>query len=128
MGEVMSVVAVRRDSHSTASGVRFRDGASSRKTSKVKLNWRGRVAVVLLAVVSAWTLWSVAVPESAHSQTGPTQVVSYTVQPGDTLWSYAVEITPAGQDVSQSVDRLMKLNNLDTVSLRPGQRLIVPVE
>ena len=55
-------------------------------------------------------------------------VVVYTVQPGDTLWRYAASITPEGGNVGDTVDELMRLNNLDTVSLHAGQRLIVPHE
>nr|WP_236029245.1 LysM peptidoglycan-binding domain-containing protein [Bifidobacterium miconisargentati] len=56
------------------------------------------------------------------------RVTSYIVRPGDTLWLYASRITPAGQDVSQTVDRLMALNGLESSSLRAGQRIIVPAE
>ena len=52
----------------------------------------------------------------------------YTVQPGDTLWRYAASITPEGGNVGDTLDELMRLNNLDTVSLHAGQRLIVPHE
>ncbi|NMN00905.1 peptidoglycan-binding protein LysM [Bifidobacterium sp. DSM 109958] len=34
----------------------------------------------------------------------PRAFVAYTVQPGDTLWGYAVRATPAGGDVNDSVD------------------------
>lgn len=47
---------------------------------------------------------------------------------GDTLWSYASAITPAGHDVSETVDELIALNNLESGSLQAGQRIIVPVE
>ena len=47
---------------------------------------------------------------------------------GDTLWRYAASITPEGGNVRDTVDELMRLNNLDTVSLHAGQRLIVPHE
>lgn len=66
--------------------------------------------------------------EPARSDTGATQVISYIVRPGDTLWSYASSITPAGQDVAETVDELISLNNLESGALRAGQRLIVPAE
>jgi LysM repeat protein len=50
------------------------------------------------------------------------------VRPGDNLWNYASTITPAGQDVSQTVNELLDLNNLDSTVLVPGQRLLVPAE
>ena len=63
-----------------------------------------------------------------HGDHGGRFVVVYTVQPGDTLWRYAASITPEGGNVGDTVDELMRLNNLDTVSLHAGQRLIVPHE
>lgn len=67
-------------------------------------------------------------PGSAQSAPDSTAVVVYTVQPGDTLWRYAASITPEGGNVGDTVDELMRLNNLDTVSLHAGQRLVVPHE
>lgn len=67
-------------------------------------------------------------PGSAQSAPDSTAVVVYTVQPGDTLWRYAASITPEGGNVGDTLDELMRLNNLDTVSLHAGQRLIVPHE
>lgn len=57
----------------------------------------------------------------------PAEFVTYTVQPGDTLWSYAARATPSGGDVNDSIDTLMRINHLDSVSLDVGQRLKVPV-
>jgi hypothetical protein len=42
------------------------------------------------------------------------------VQPGDTLWSIARELAPAG-DIRAEVDRLQDLNG--TAALQAGQRL-----
>jgi LysM repeat protein len=44
----------------------------------------------------------------------------YVVQPGDTLWSIARELTPTG-DIRAEVDRLQDLNG--TAALQVGQRL-----
>ena len=74
----------------------------------------------------AWCLFGFIAPGSAQSAPDSTAVVVYTVQPGDTLWRYAASITPEGGNVGDTVDELMRLNNLDTVSLHAGQRLIVP--
>ncbi|RBP99192.1 peptidoglycan-binding protein [Bifidobacterium xylocopae] len=54
------------------------------------------------------------------------EVVSYTVRPGDTLWTYARMVTPEGGDVSGSVDELMGLNGLTSPVLQTGQRIVVP--
>ena len=93
----------------------------------MRLTARGRVVAILLAAALAFTGMRLLIPVSAHSDQGAIQVISYTIRPGDTLWSYAQSITEPGGDVSETVDRLMRLNHLDTASLRVGQRLVVPV-
>ena len=97
-----------------------------------KGTWRksSLVRVLVVAVISAvaWAGLSMFAPSRADSATLPGEVMSYTVKPGDTLWSYAESITPRGGDVSQTVDELMNLNNLDSSALTAGQRIIVPAE
>ena len=82
----------------------------------------------IMAAGLAWCLFGFIAPGSAQSAPDSTAVVVYTVQPGDTLWRYAASITPEGGNVGDTLDELMRLNNLDTVSLHAGQRLIVPHE
>ncbi|MBT1162454.1 LysM peptidoglycan-binding domain-containing protein [Bifidobacterium sp. SO1] len=76
----------------------------------------------------AWIAYSWLVPMRADSASTAMEVTCYTVQPGDTLWQYAQAITPAGGDVSSTVERLRRLNDLDSYSLQVGQRIIVPAE
>lgn len=99
-----------------------------RRTNAVRSDRRGKVMAVVLAAALAWGGLAMLTAEPARSDTGATQVISYIVRPGDTLWSYASSITPAGQDVSETVDELISLNNLESGALRAGQRLIVPAE
>lgn len=97
-------------------------------------NVANRIAMAIMAAGLAWCLFGFIAPVgfiapgSAQSAPDSTAVVVYTVQPGDTLWRYAASITPEGGNVGDTVDELMRLNNLDTVSLHAGQRLIVPHE
>lgn len=103
------------------------------KNARVSNNARrksnlSRVMVVVVASVVAWVGLSIFAPSRADSATLPGEVMSYTVKPGDTLWSYAESITPRGGDVSQMVDVLINLNNLDSSALAAGQRIIVPAE
>ena len=65
--------------------------------------WADRLAVIMMLMVLAWCLAGLMMPARAQSDPGATPVVVYTVQ-------------------------LVRLNNLDSVSLRAGQRLIVPDE
>lgn len=90
---------------------------------------RRRAVVMLMGfVVCASAVWSLLLPPRAISDTGPARLTSYTVQPGDTLWTYAQSITPRGGDVSVTVDRIMAINDLSGANLQVGQNIMVPVE
>ncbi|WP_318644440.1 LysM peptidoglycan-binding domain-containing protein [Bifidobacterium saimiriisciurei] len=89
--------------------------------------WRDRIVIAMLAVAMSCVAYSVAAPAlEADSATGPMEVTCYTVGPGDTLWSYAQGVTPHGGNVNDTVDELMRLNQLDSPSLQVGQRIVVP--
>jgi hypothetical protein len=61
----------------------------------------------------------------ASAASGVTQSTGdYLVQPGDTLWSVAAGLTPAGSDVRATVDRLAELNGGPVLTV--GQRLALP--
>jgi predicted Zn-dependent protease len=85
-----------------------------------------RAMVTLLAFMVVWCGWQVVSPDRADAAQEATPVVTYTVRPGDTIWSYAQEVTPSDQNVSDTVDRLMSLNKLQSAELKPGQRIVVP--
>jgi nucleoid-associated protein YgaU len=53
----------------------------------------------------------------------PAATVTYTVEPGDTLWSIARRVAP-GRDPRPVVDRLIEANHLQG-SLQAGQQLTV---
>ncbi|GAA6122841.1 LysM peptidoglycan-binding domain-containing protein [Bifidobacterium psychraerophilum] len=116
MSVAISGAAVRSQSH------------PARTSQHMRLTLRGKVTATLLAVGIAFGVFAMVTPENADSATGAVSVTSYTVRPGDTLWAYASSITPAGHDVSETVNELMDLNNLDSAALTAGQRLVVPVE
>lgn len=96
------------------------------KVSKTTLTAKGKIIIALLAVSMGVIGSNVIGASSSHSDMSVQEVTSYTVRPGDNLWTYAQMVTPEGGDVSYSVDRLMKLNNLNTPVLQAGQRIVVP--
>ncbi|MFR0569635.1 LysM peptidoglycan-binding domain-containing protein [Bifidobacterium apri] len=83
--------------------------------------------IIALLVFAAVFGWSVVESKTAESAT-PARTVTYTVQAGDTLWRYAQETTPAGGDVNQKIDEIVRLNNLQSTGLKPGETIVVPIE
>lgn len=79
------------------------------------------VAACLIGLAADWVM-----PRGASGVGAPMEVTSYTVQPGQSLWTYAEMITPEGGDVAASVDELMRINGMESANLRAGQRIVVP--
>jgi LysM domain-containing protein len=110
----------------------FRDQASidqrsAHPRSTVRLTRRGRVVVVLLALFVVLAVGIVVAAGSVATDQGgtpePTAVVQ--VGPGDTLWGIA-SVAAGDGDVRDMMDRIEKLNALDSGMLVSGQRLLVP--
>ena len=101
----------------------------SPQTTAVRLTRRGRLAVLLAALLTMAVLVVALSPSTtATGDAGdpvPTQTV--TVQPGDTLWKLATEANPNG-DIRQTVDDIMRLNSLVSASgLQMGSEVAVPI-
>ena len=96
----------------------------------VRLTRRGRLVVFLgtLAIVLmlgiVWGSGSVATERAGTPE--PTDVV--TVMPGDTLYDLAADATPADGDVAAMVERIQRLNALDSGMLVAGQELRIPAD
>ncbi len=99
------------------------------RPGSVRLTRRGRLVVLTLAVLTILVVGfvlaggSVATDESGTPE--PTRVVM--VGAGDTLWDIAAGLADDG-DVRAMVDRIQRLNALDTGMVIAGQRLLVPAE
>ena len=85
------------------------------------------LAFGLVAAVALGLGVGMLVPQRDGLPAGPTEVSAYTVRPGDTLWGYAERITPAGHDVSRTVQELVDLNHLRGPELNAGKRILVQV-
>ena len=77
----------------------------------------GRVLLVALAILLLWALFA-----GEGGASGPER--EYRVKPGDTLWSIA-ERTFSG-DPREGVWELRERNGLDSATIAPGQRLVLP--
>lgn len=96
--------------------------------SSVRLTRRGRLVVLALALVAVLAvgvfLASGAVGTGEAGTPEPTRVVL--VGSGDTLWDIAAGLADDG-DVRAMVDRIEKLNALESGMLVAGQKLVVPI-
>lgn len=96
--------------------------------SSVRLTRRGRLVVfvaslvVLLCIGIALGAGSMASEKAGTPE--PTRVVM--VGTGDTLWGIAAGLADDG-DVRAMVDRIERLNSLDSALVEAGQRLRVPL-
>lgn len=99
------------------------------RSSTVRLTQRGRIVVLLAALVAAVVVmislsgWATATLEPG----APAQVQMIEVQPGDTLYAIAGEIAQPGE-VREMVHRIQQLNSLSGGGLAAGQQLAVPVD
>ena len=96
----------------------------------VRLTRRGRIVVVVAALVVAFAIgvFVTAAGSVATQRPGtpePTRIVQ--VGTGDTLWGLAAELADDG-DVRAMMERIERLNALDSAVLQAGQRLVVPAE
>jgi LysM repeat protein len=98
-------------------------------TPTYRLTRRGRLVVVALALLVILAvgifLAAGAVGTSESGSPEPTETVM--VGTGDTLWGIAAEAADGG-DVREMVERIKRLNALDTGMVTAGQRLRVPSE
>ena len=99
-----------------------------RVSPAVRLTRRGRVVVVVAALVIAFAIgvFVTAAGSVATQQPGspePTRIVQ--VGAGDTLWDIAADLADDG-DVRAVMEEIKHLNALDSADLQAGQRLVVP--
>ena len=102
----------------------------SRPRSTVRLTRRGRIVVVVAALLVAFAVgvFVTAAGSVATQRPGtpePTRIVQ--VGSGDTLWAIASELADGG-DVRSMMEEIKQLNALDSSDLQAGQRLVVPAD
>lgn len=80
----------------------------------------GVLGRALLIAFAGILLWALLAGETGAG--GPER--AYRVKPGDTLWSIAVATFPG--DPREGVWELRERNQLDSSTIVPGQRLVLP--
>lgn len=83
-----------------------------------------RLLVLATAVVTVFLLLA----SAGAADEPPPPTVTYTVEPGDTLWAIATELAEPGSDLRDTVDIIMALNGLADATIRPGQSMRLPTE
>jgi nucleoid-associated protein YgaU len=79
-----------------------------------------------LAVVAVAAAWGPVLGDSiGRRDVEPVARSRYVVQPGDTLWSIAVEMAPS-EDPRPLVDAISSANAIDPTTLVPGQAIVIP--
>lgn len=92
------------------------------QTPAAKARRRGVLMVVVLAVVA------IVAPQAFanDSAAAPTVYDTYTVGAGDSVWSIASDLTPAGVDVRDVVSDILTLNEMSSSALQAGEQLLLP--
>jgi nucleoid-associated protein YgaU len=97
----------------------------------MQLTRRGRLffgtVLALIALAVAYFLGAGASQAGADSTVSTTSFEQVTVMPGDTLWSIATNVAP-NADTQSVIAEIVSLNQLETATVQPGQRLAIPAE
>lgn len=109
-------------------GHTFGQTSGARSHGAVRLTRRGRLVVLLLALFAVLALGVVVAGGSVATRDAGAAESTAVVQvgPGDTLWEIA-SAAAGGGDIRSMIERIEKLNALDSGMLVAGQRLLVPV-
>jgi hypothetical protein len=94
----------------------------------LRLTRRGRVVLILLAMILVAPMVTWGATAVASSPGEPTEVRVHAVQPGETLWGFAQQVAKPGEDVRHAVGRLQELNDMSSGALRVGELLLLPEE
>lgn len=107
------------------------DGASTmvKPSGRIRLTRRGRVVLTSLAAapliaIAAWAGVS-ALPAVATSSSSTVVFEYATIEAGQSLWQLAATIAPE-VDPRDVIADLMRLNQLDSSTVSPGQRIAIP--
>ena len=98
-------------------------------TPAYRLTRRGRLVVFVLGLVAILAIGVLLASGATGTQEAgtPEPTTTVVVGPGDTLWEIAADAAEDG-DIRAMVERIQRLNALDSGMVTAGQRLRVPAE
>lgn len=82
-----------------------------------------RFLILLLALSSAFLLLG-----NSVSADEPVAVTTHVVQPGDTLWTIAADLTGPDEDIRSVISEVRRFNHMQTSALSVGQVLSIPLD
>lgn len=56
-----------------------------------------------------------------------TEIIDYTITPGQTLWSIAREYTPNSKDIRDTIHEIKDLNNMQDSNIYAGQTIKIKI-
>ena len=120
----MSTIAI----HPT---VAFSRTAAATRPAQMRLTRRGRILVGTLValpiIVGAYFIGLGSSSAGADSVQSTVSFETVTVMPGDTLWSIAQSVAP-NADAQAVIAAIEELNQLETLTVQPGQKLAIPAD
>lgn len=81
---------------------------------------RRRLGALLAVMVMGWALYA------GSSAGAESPSISYTVAPGDSLWSIAVTHYSASEDPRLKIEAIRQANDLKGNEIQPGMSLEIP--
>lgn len=100
-------------------------------TPRLRLTSRGRMVFGTLAALPVIALALLVGPNVLGAQATSTPTTGdftyVSVAPGQSLWQLAAEVAPQA-DPREVVADILKLNNLSSADLQPGQELAIPAQ
>lgn len=107
---------------------RLRSTPRLRSTSRLRITPRGRAVLAALVaaplLVTAW--FGLGVPAAQAGDTAGTATYTYvSVEPGQSLWQIAEQVAPQA-DPRDVIAGIVRLNNLASADVEPGQELAIP--
>jgi Tfp pilus assembly protein FimV len=89
---------------------------------------RSRAVVIAFGVIVVLALGMFLGAGSVASRfAGPTETTVIKVEPGQTLWGIAAEVTDSGDDVRDTMYDIQRMNAMTSSTLQAGQKLRVPL-